>query len=66
MKLLKIFKIKNSEKFSSIVPYYIAQIYFIKKDYNKVIELISKIINNLQPSRYSEMNRLLAEAYFPC
>ena len=57
-------ELKNSEKFSSIVPYYIAQIYFIKKDYNKVIELISKIINNLQPSRYSEMNRLLAEAYF--
>ena len=57
-------KLKNSEKFSSIVPYYIAQIYFIKKDYDKVIELISKIINDLQPSRYSEMNRLLAEAYF--
>ena len=57
-------KLKSSEKFSSIVPYYIAQIYFFKKDYNKVIELISKIINNLQPSRYAEMNRLLAEAYF--
>tara|TARA_B100001564_G_scaffold324611_1_gene305526 strand:- start:10652 stop:13756 length:3105 start_codon:yes stop_codon:yes gene_type:complete len=57
-------KLKTSEKFTSIIPYYIAQIYFIKKDYNKVIELISKMISDLEPSRYSEMNRLLAEAYF--
>ncbi len=57
-------KLKTSEKFSSIIPYYIAQIYFIKQDYNKVIELISKMISDLEPTRYSEMNRLLAEAYF--
>ena len=57
-------KLENSEKFSSIVPYYIAQIYFIKKNYEKVIELISNMIDNLVPARYSEMNRLLAESYF--
>ena len=57
-------KLKCSETFSAIVPYSSAQIDFINKDFVKVIELISKIINDLQPSRYSEMNRLLAEAYF--
>lgn len=57
-------KLLNDDKFKNIVPYYISQIYFSQKNYNQLIFFAKPILENVIASRKSEINRLLAEAYF--
>ena len=57
-------KLLDDEKFGSIVPYYISQIYFHKKAYQKLINFAKPLSENVIASRKSEINRLLAEAYY--
>lgn len=54
----------DDEKFAEIVPYYISQIYFKQKKYQQLIEFAEPLATNVIKSRESEMNRLLAEAYY--
>ncbi|MAJ90529.1 MAG: hypothetical protein CMD08_04570 [Flavobacteriales bacterium] len=54
----------NDEKFSAIVPYYICQIHFFQKEYDQLIVFAQPLIENVLPSRKSEIHRLLAEAYY--
>ena len=62
---LKNFKaLLNDSKFSSIVPYYISQIYFYQKEYDNLIVFAQPILDNVIDSRKSEIHRLLAEAYY--
>ena len=62
---LKNFKaLLNDSKFSSIVPYYISQIYFYQKEYDNLIVFAQPILDNVIDSRKSEIYRLLAEAYY--
>ena len=62
---LKNFKILlNDDKFASIVPYYITQIYFYQKEYHDLIVFASPLLKKVIASRKSEINRLLAEAYY--
>ena len=54
----------DDKEFGTIVPYYIAQIYFLQEEYQKLISFIEPMIENVIPSRISEMNRFLAESYY--
>ena len=54
----------DDEQFGSIIPYYIIQIYFFQQSYNKLIAFASPLLETVIPSRKSEINRLLAEAYY--
>ena len=54
----------GDDKFGSIIPYYITQIYFYQKKYNELINFAAPLIANVIPSRVAEMNRLLAESYY--
>ena len=54
----------NDEKFGVIVPYYISQIYFYQKEYQQLIKFAKPLLENVIASRKSEINRLLAEAYY--
>lgn len=54
----------NDERFGSIVPYYISQIYFFQKEYKNLIEFAEPLSENVIASRKSEINRLLAEAHY--
>ena len=62
---LKNFKILlNDDKFARIVPYYITQIYFYQKKYHDLIIFARPLLKEVIASRKSEINRLLAEAYY--
>lgn len=54
----------DDDKFGSIVPYYISQIYFHQKKYEQLIKFAKPLSENVISSRKSEINRLLAEAYY--
>ena len=57
-------KLLNDEKFGEIVPYYICQIYFHQREYVPLIAFAKPLSENVISSRKSEINRLLAEAYY--
>ncbi len=57
-------KLENNKSFSKIIPYYISQIYFSTGRYNKLIEYSLPILNDVIPSRESEICRMIAESYF--
>lgn len=57
-------KLEGKTKFSDIIPYYIAQIYYQKKEYKKLILFLESKVDNIITSRTTEVNRLLAESYY--
>lgn len=56
--------IEDSKMYASVIPYYIAQIYFIKKDYDKTIEYINKNLTKEGVLYKDEMRFLLGQVYF--
>ena len=57
-------KLLDDDKFGSIVPYYMSQIYFSQREYYKLIAFANPLVENVVASRKSEIHRLLAEAYY--
>lgn len=56
--------IEDSKMFSSVIPYYVSQIYYLKKDYPKTIDYIKKHVEKIDILYTDEMNHLLGECYF--
>jgi tetratricopeptide (TPR) repeat protein len=56
--------IADEDGFSELVPYYVAQIFFIQKRYKELIEYAEPWISKVSTKRKGEMSRLLAEAYY--
>ena len=54
----------SEEKFSAISPYYIVQILFKQEKYDRLIDYISINLNDIIPSRKSEVYRIMAESYY--
>lgn len=57
-------KLSNDETFSSLVPYYIAQIYYLQRQFNKVIEYAPPILESATARRAPEIARLIGESYY--
>ncbi|HLP19331.1 MAG TPA: tetratricopeptide repeat protein, partial [Chitinophagales bacterium] len=57
-------KIEDSKMYSSVIPYYIAQIYYIKKDYPQVISYVNKNLDKPGVLYKDEMKFLLGKTYF--
>lgn len=57
-------KIEDSKMYSSVIPYYIAQIYYIKKDYAQVVSYVNKNIDKPGVLYKEEMKFLLGKTYF--
>lgn len=57
-------QVENHEKFGRLVPYYIAQIFYQQKNYDKLLDYAPKLLDNAVPSRASEIARLIADAYY--
>lgn len=53
----------DDNTFSPIVPYYITQIYFQQRKYNKVVEYAPKFIENVTEKRLAEVARIIGESY---
>lgn len=62
---LKSFKlVEESKTFSSVTPFYVAQIYYQKKDYKKTISYINDNLAGIEPQYKDEMQHLLGESHF--
>lgn len=57
-------KLQDDEKFGKVVPYYIAQIYYLQGKYDKVTEYASEINNNGSIVNEKDMNHLIGDAYY--
>ncbi|WP_282036382.1 tetratricopeptide repeat protein [Saccharicrinis aurantiacus] len=57
-------KLNDSPSFSKVVPFYIAQIYFLQKEYDKAIEYALPMLDNGSNKRKADMYRIVGEAYF--
>ncbi len=55
---------EESKMYSSVAPYYIAQIYYFKKDYEQLIPYINKNIERNDVLYKDDMKLLLGQAYF--
>ncbi len=56
--------LKEDKNFSSIVPYYISQIYFLQNRYDDLISYARPMLDKVISSREAELNRMIAEAYY--
>ena len=57
-------KLKDIDGFSELVPYYIAQIYFLQGRYKELIEQAEPWFEKASSKHKYEMARLLGESYF--
>lgn len=57
-------KLSNDETFSPLVPYYIAQIYYKQREYEKVVEYAPPVLENATPKRAPEIARLIGESLY--
>jgi len=57
--------LKKDKYFKSVVPYYICQIYYLKEDYDQLIELAPALSEkSINSKRATELNRMLGDAYY--
>lgn len=56
--------VEKTRKYKKEVPYYIVQIAFAQKDYNKVISFGSDKAKDPNIKKYRDINKLVGQAYF--
>ncbi|MFI5148412.1 MAG: tetratricopeptide repeat protein [Bacteroidia bacterium] len=57
-------KLEKDPTFEAVVPYYIAQIYFLRHRYEDVITYVPALLDSASTKRAPELARILGEAYF--
>ena len=57
-------KLEEDEKFGKVVVYYIAQIYYLQGNYEKVTEYASRLSNNNDVVNEQDLNHLIGDAYY--
>jgi len=62
--LLGFEKLKDHGSFQKIVPYYIAQIYYMQKKHEKLIAYAIPLLDSANTKRAPEISRLIGEAYY--
>ena len=56
--------LQQDKNFGKIVPYYIAQIYYYRGNYEELIEIAPSLSEKSQSKRSGELNRMLGDAYY--
>lgn len=56
--------IQDSKMYASVIPYYLSQIYFLNKEYERTIAYIKQSLGNTEIMYQDEMKHLLGESYF--
>lgn len=57
-------EIEDSKMYSSVIPYYVAQIYYLKKDYAKLTPYLKRSLDKSDVLYKPEMKFLLGQVYF--
>lgn len=56
-------KLVNDETFGGVVPYYIAQIYYLQNKHDELIAFVPPMLENPNVKRQAEMARMVGDAY---
>ena len=56
--------LKTSSLYSTVVPYYLVQIYFLKNEFQKTIDYASPLLNDPKTKNLEEINHIVGQAYF--
>lgn len=62
--LLHFEKIVNEPGFNKIVPFYIAQIHHAQGDYQKVVDVAPKLVDENTEKNQAELNQIIGDSYF--
>ncbi len=62
--LIDFVKLQTNETFGPIVPYYIAQIYFLQAKYETVISYAPALLDSAVTKRAPEIAKILGESYY--
>jgi TolA-binding protein len=57
-------KLRNDETFGPIVPFYIAQILYLNKDYDGILEIAPDLLKSAPKDRAIELYRFIGDAYY--
>lgn len=57
-------KLTNDAQFSHIVPYYVAQLYYLLNEYEQVIAYAPALLDSANTKRAPEIARILGESYY--
>jgi len=57
-------RLKDDETFGSIVPFYIVQILYLKKDYDQILQIAPDLLEIAGKDRAVELYRFIGDAYF--
>jgi TolA-binding protein len=57
-------KLKDDETFGGIVPFYIVQILYLKKDYDGILTMAPDLLKSAGKSRSVELYRFIGDAYY--
>ena len=54
----------DDETFSRIVPYYIVQILYLQKKYDRILEYAPELLKEALPTRADEIRKIIGDAWF--
>jgi TolA-binding protein len=57
-------RLRGDETFGTIVPFYITQILYLKKDYDGILEVSPELLKSAPKDRAIEMYRFIGDAYY--
>jgi TolA-binding protein len=57
-------KLKNDEVFGTVVPFYIVQMLYMKKDYDGILNLAPDLVKSAAKERAVELYRFIGDAYY--
>ncbi len=57
-------RLKDDDTFGSIVPFYMVQILYLKKDYDQILQIAPELIDLAGKERAVELYRFIGDAYF--
>jgi tetratricopeptide (TPR) repeat protein len=57
-------KLQQSTQFSKIVPYYIAQIYYLQKRYDEVTAYAPRIVDSANVVNQNDLNHIIGDSYY--
>ncbi|MGQ9619764.1 MAG: tetratricopeptide repeat protein, partial [Bacteroidales bacterium] len=57
-------RLRNDETFGSVVPFYIVQIMYLRKDYDGILEIAPELLKSASKMRAVELYRFIGDAYY--
>nr|WP_319398717.1 tetratricopeptide repeat protein [uncultured Carboxylicivirga sp.] len=57
-------KLVNDKGFKKVVPFYIAQIYYLQDDFDNAIDYALPMVKEGNEKRQADMNRIIADSYY--